>query len=181
MGGVKSRINSNSISKSFSVMSAIEDVLSLTIDKKKHAEMTDILNPFIGSSYNGFSKEYDSVCFDYNSLNSKQKAIKLFMNSFYGEMGNSDSPFKFIELAGGVTSAGRENIKLIAEFVEKKGFGIKYGNTDSLYLTCPDSCYEKCDLTYDAGKGIISKLEYWTEMVKITMVVMEKLRNKVNI
>ncbi len=105
MGEVKSRINSNSISKSFSVMSAIEDVLSLTIDKKKHAEMADILNPFIGSLYDGFSKEYDFVCFNHNSLNSKQKAIKLFMNLFYGEMGNSDSPFKFIELAGGVTSA----------------------------------------------------------------------------
>jgi len=82
------------------------------------------------------------------------------MNSFYGEMGNSDFPFKFIELARGVTSAGRENIKLIAEFVEKKGFGIKYGNTDSLYLTCPDSCYEECDLAYNDGKGTISKLEY---------------------
>ena len=53
------------------------------------------------------------------------------MNSFYGEMGNSDSSFKFIELAGGVTLAGRENIKLVAEFVKKKGFGIKYGDTDS--------------------------------------------------
>ena len=165
MGEVKSRIDSNSISGSFSVMSAIKDVLSSTIDKKKHVEMTDILNPFIGSSYDGFSKEYNSVCFDHNFLNSKQKAIKLFMNSFYGEMGNSDSLFKFIELAGGVTSAGRENIKLIAEFVKKKGFGIKYGDTDSLYLTCPDSCYEKCDLVYNDKKGTISKLEYWTEMV----------------
>ena len=105
MGGIKSRMDLTSISGSFSVTSAIEDVLSLTIDKKKHAEMTNILNPFIGSSYDSFSKEYNSVCFDHNSLNSKQKAIKLFMNSFYGEMGNSDSPFKFIELAGGVTSA----------------------------------------------------------------------------
>ena len=64
--------------------------------------------------------------------------------------------------------------------MKKKGFGIKYGDTDSLYLTCPDSYYEKCDLTYDAGKGVISKLEYWTKMVKITIVIMEKLRNEVN-
>ena len=106
MGEVKSRMDSNSIGRSFSVTSTIKDVLFLTIDKKKHAEMADILNPFIGSLYDSFSKEYDSVCFDHNSLNSKQKAIKLFMNSFYGEMGNNDSPFKFIELAGGVTSAG---------------------------------------------------------------------------
>src|SRR5437762_11673517 len=96
-------------------------------------------------------------------------------------MSNSNFPFKYIELAGSVTSAGRENIKLVAEFVKKKGFGIKYSDTDSLYLICPNSCYEKCDLAYNDGKGTISKLEYWTEMVKITMVVMEKLRNEVNI
>src|SRR2546423_13705379 len=106
-------MDSTSISRSFSVMNAIKDVLFSIIDKKKHAEMTDILNPFIGLSYDDFSKEYNSVCFDHNSLNSKQKAIKLFINSFYGEMGNSDFLFKFIELAGGVTSAGRENIKLV--------------------------------------------------------------------
>ena len=140
--------------------STIKDVLFSTIDKKKHAEITDILNPFISLSYNSFSKEYNSVCFDHNSLNLKQKVIKLFMNSFYGEMSNSDSLFKFIELTGGVTSTRRENIKLVAEFVKKKGFGIKYGDTDFLYLTCPDSCYEKCDLAYNDKKGTILKLEY---------------------
>src|SRR4051794_110019 len=95
MGGVKSRMDSTSISGSFLVTSAIEDVLFSIIDKKKHAEMTDILNPFIGLLYDSFSKEYNSVCFDNNSLNSKQKVIKLFMNSFYSEMSNSDFPFKF--------------------------------------------------------------------------------------
>ncbi|RIA83664.1 hypothetical protein C1645_833451 [Glomus cerebriforme] len=180
MGEVKNRMDSTSIGGSFSMASAIEDVLSSTIDEKKHAEMANILNPFIDSLYNDFSKEYDSVCFDHISSNLKQKAIKLFMNSFYSEMGNSDFLFKFIELAEGVISAGQKNIKLVAEFVKKKGFGIKYGDTDSLYLTCPDSCYEKCDLAYNGGKGTISKLEYWTEMVKITMVIIEKLHNEVN-
>ncbi|CAI2202030.1 7899_t:CDS:1, partial [Funneliformis geosporum] len=108
-----------------------------------------------------------------------QKAIKLYMNSFYGVTGRSGFPFYILELAGGVTSAGQENIKRVAEYVKKKGFGIKYGDTDSLYLTCPDSCYEKYDLAYNDGKGEISKLEYWTEMVKTTMGVMEKLRNDV--
>ena len=64
--------------------------------------------------------------------------------------------------------------------MKKKDFGIKYDNTDFLYLICPDSCYEKCDLAYNDGKGTISKLEYWTEMVKITMVIIEKLCNEIN-
>jgi DNA polymerase elongation subunit (family B) len=146
---------------------------------KKHTEMAQILDPFI-DVYATFRKEYSSVCFTYDSLNSQQKAIKLYMNSFYGVTGQSDSLFYKLELAGGVTLAGRIHIKLVAEFVKKKGFGIKYGDTDSLYLTCPDSYYEKCNLTYDAGKGIISKLEYWAKMVKITMGIMGKLCNEVN-
>src|SRR5688572_20750022 len=179
MGLIISRMDLVNTSESFSMGSVIEDVLSSAKDTKR-AEMAKILDPFINSSYDDFRKEYSHVCFDYNLKNSKQKAIKLYMNSFYGVTGQSGSPFYKLELAGGVTSAGREHIKLVAEFVKKKGFGIKYGDTDSLYLTCPDSYYEKCDLTYDAGKGIISKLEYWAEMVKITMRIMGKLCNEVN-
>ncbi|RIA79200.1 hypothetical protein C1645_746067 [Glomus cerebriforme] len=177
MGKVKSRMDA---SGSISIADAIKDVLSSTKNMKKRAEMVKILDPFIDLSYDNFIKEYSSACFAHSSLNSKQKAVKLYMNSFYGVTGQSDSPFYILELAGGVTLAGREHIKLVAEYVRRKGFGLKYGDTDSLYLTCPDSCYEKYDLAYNDGKEEISKLEYWTEMVKTTMDVMEKLRNDVN-
>ncbi|CAB5210814.1 unnamed protein product [Rhizophagus irregularis] len=89
--------------------------------------------------------EYKSLCFEYDCLNSKQKAVKLFINTFYGEAGNPLSSIFLRALAGGTTSAGKYNIKLVAEYVEKKSFGIKYGDTDSLYLTCPDKYFEKCD------------------------------------
>jgi DNA polymerase elongation subunit (family B) len=141
MGLVISRMGLVNTSKSFSMVGVIEDVL-FSAKNTKRAEMAKILDPFINIDYSTFIKEYSYICFDYNSLNSKQKAVKLYMNSFYGVTGQSDSPFYKLELAGGVTSAGRENIKLIAEFVKKKGFGIKYGDTDSLYLTCPNSYYK---------------------------------------
>ena len=85
--------------------------------------------------------EYSSICFDHDYLDSKQRA----MNTFYGEAGNSKSPIFLRELAGGTTSAGKFSLNPVAEFVTKKRFGIKYGDTDSLYLTCPDKYYEKCD------------------------------------
>ncbi|GES94261.1 DNA polymerase family B-domain-containing protein [Rhizophagus clarus] len=115
----------------------------------------------------GLNSEYSSVCFDYNCLNSKQSALKVYMNTFYGEAGNSISPFFLLELAGGITSAGQYNIGLVTKFVSGKGFGIKYGDTDSLYITCPDKYYEICDRAFNEGK--LSKEEYWTEMVNITM------------
>ncbi len=52
----------------------------------------------------------------------------------------------------------KAELKLLRK--KKKGFGIKYSNTDFLYLTCPDSYYEKYNLTYNIRKDIISKLEY---------------------
>ncbi|RGB22353.1 hypothetical protein C1646_776218 [Rhizophagus diaphanus] len=80
--------------------------------------------------------------------------------------------------AGGITSMGQYNIGLVAKFVSGKGFRIKYGDTDSLYLTCPDKYYEICDRAFNEEK--LSKEEYWTEIVNITMGVMKKLRDQVN-
>ncbi|CAI2179044.1 17387_t:CDS:2, partial [Funneliformis geosporum] len=94
------------------------------------------------------------------------------------EAGNSLSPIFLRELACETIMAGKYNLNLIAEFVIKKGFRIKYGNTNSLYLTCPNRYYKKCDEAFSRKE--LSKEAYWTEMVKITINVMKKLYNQVN-
>src|SRR6266498_2815637 len=95
---VKGRLDS--ASESTPIASIIKDVLSSTKDTKKRTEMTQVLDSFIDVVYATFRKEYSSVCFTYDSLNSKQKAIKLYMNSFYGVTGQSNSLFYKLELAG---------------------------------------------------------------------------------
>ncbi|CAG8512302.1 2042_t:CDS:2, partial [Cetraspora pellucida] len=94
------------------------------------------------------------------------------------EAENSKSLFFLHELAGGITSAGQYNIDLVAKFVSGKGFGIKYGDTDSLYLTCPDKYYKKNNRAFNEDR--LSKEEYWSEIVKITIDVMKKLHDQVN-
>ncbi len=47
-----------------------------------------------------------------------------------------------------------------------------------MYLTCLDKYYETCDRAFN--KDELSKEAYWTEMVKITMEVMDEFHNKVN-
>lgn len=74
-------------------------------------------------------REYARASFDWTCANTKQNAIKVYMNTFYGEAGNSLSPFFELALAGGVTSAGQYNIKMVAEFVIGRGFRIKYGDS----------------------------------------------------
>ncbi|RHZ77020.1 hypothetical protein Glove_186g83 [Diversispora epigaea] len=72
--------------------------------------------------------ELDEKSFEYSCLDSKQKAVKSYINTFYGEAVN-----------GGVTSAGRRNIKFIKKFVEDKGFDVKYASILIVIFcaTCP--------------------------------------------
>ena len=74
-------------------------------------------------------EEYDIVCFNFNYADSKQKALKVFMNTFYGEAGNKRSPFFVIQIAGGITTAGQENIKMVQHHVEENGCNVHYGDS----------------------------------------------------
>ena len=80
------------------------------------------------------SQEYEDLCFDIQKIDSKQKAAKVFMNTFYGEAGNQLSPVYLLQLAAGVTQFGRYTIGFALKFVRGKGFVVVYGDTDSLYV-----------------------------------------------
>ena len=98
--------------------------------------------------------------FQHAYVDSKQKALKVFMNTFYGEASNSLSPFFLLPLAGGgVTTAGQYNIKMVANFITSFGCQIVYGDTDSIYLTLPDELYQEADRDYTYCH--IDKEEYW--------------------
>jgi DNA polymerase elongation subunit (family B) len=75
------------------------------------------------------SAEYADVVFNKNYLNSKQNALKVFMNTFYGEAGNKLSPFFVLEVAGGITTYGQKNIKFAFAFVKEKGCEVYYGDS----------------------------------------------------
>jgi DNA polymerase elongation subunit (family B) len=123
-------------------------------------------------------KEYEDICFNYNYLNSKQLALKVFMNTFYGEAGNKLSPFFVVEVAGGITMAGQKNIKMSQSYVEKQGHEVYYGDTDSIYLAMAHKHFKEIDDQYYTGK--IDKLEYWTKMVEITFEIIKPLNIDVN-
>ena len=122
--------------------------------------------------------EHDLACFNWTCANARQNALKVYMNTFYGEAGNSLSPFFLLQLAGGVTSAGQYNIKLVADFVHNKGFCIKYGDTDSIYLVAPNKYFLECDADYAAGG--LSREEWMAAMVRITMRALNQIRDEVN-
>lgn len=83
----------------------------------------------IKNNINTIQTDYDNICFERNCIDKKQNALKIYMNTFYGETGNHRSPFYVLQLAGGVTSAGQYNITLASKIAERKGFNVKYGDS----------------------------------------------------
>lgn len=73
--------------------------------------------------------EYADVVFNKNYLNCKQNALKVFMNTFYGEAGNKLSPFFVLEVAGGITTYGKQNIQFAHAFVKEAGCNVYYGDS----------------------------------------------------
>lgn len=141
---------------------------------KKFAKRKEVLEKENGQD----TTEYAQVCFNYNYINSKQKALKVFMNTFYGETGNKLSPFFVLGIAGGITSAGQRNIKMVADFVTKKGCRLYYGDTDSVYISCPPRHFLELDREYYGGKT--TKKDYCTKLVNKTFEKIDVIKKMVN-
>lgn len=99
----------------FAKRAALKKILKPFADKKLEMEMD--MKEYENGSYPNM-KEYDEVCFDYEYFNSKQKALKVFMNTFYGELGNFMSFVCAVETAASVTTLGRYNLRLAKSYVE---------------------------------------------------------------
>ncbi|CAI2184225.1 17819_t:CDS:2, partial [Funneliformis geosporum] len=67
--------------------------------------------------------EYSSICFDYDYWDLNQKALKLYMNTFYEEAGNSKSPIFLHELAYEIIIAGKTTLILLPNSYQRKGLG----------------------------------------------------------
>jgi len=144
--------------------------LAIYKDKKEHIEKyeTDYLN----------NKEYKECVFKLKYCDTKQKALKVFMNTFYGVMGNKTSALFQLPLAGGVTSAGQYNLLLVKKYVESLNHKVYYGDTDSLYISCPKEYYLELDKQYYTNQ--ITKEEYNTQLVLKTFQAIEDIKIKVN-
>ena len=62
------------------------------------------------------------------------QALKLLMNSFAGVLGAADCRFFNPQLVSAITLRGHEMMKLTRDFVERRGYEVIYGDTDSIFI-----------------------------------------------
>ncbi|MBF5007220.1 DNA polymerase II [Diaphorobacter caeni] len=62
------------------------------------------------------------------------QALKLVMNSFAGVLGASECRFFNPDLISAITLRGHEMVKVTRDLVEKRGYEVIYGDTDSIFI-----------------------------------------------
>lgn len=145
-------------------------------------ELEQEIKPFVESdrvSQYPRLKEYNELKFDHSACDSKQRAVKVFMNTLYGEMGNTKSCICAVEVSGSVTAMGRYNLRMVKAFVEEElKMKVYYGDTDSLYITCAQENFFDHDREYFTGRT--DKISYSTKLVEETFKQIEKAKTQVN-
>ncbi|VVB80430.1 DNA polymerase [uncultured archaeon] len=62
-------------------------------------------------------------------------AIKIIMNSFFGVLASPNCRYFDLDMANAITNFGQEIIKLTSREIEKMGYEVIYGDTDSVFVS----------------------------------------------
>ncbi len=92
------------------------------------------------------------------------QAIKILMNSFYGVMGSYGCRFYHPDLPSAITGTGQWLLLRSKEFLERKGYEVVYGDTDSLFVRLPEKI---TNFTTEDGSKLVKELNrYWRKRLK---------------
>ena len=90
------------------------------------------------------------------------QAIKIIMNSFYGVLGSSGCRFFNPQLASSITMRGHQIIQTSKEIIEKQGYTVIYGDTDSVFVLLGDAKdEEECNVI---GRQLQELLNNWWQV-----------------
>lgn len=184
LSGYKKSIELMDLFKSEGLASESGGIFEAMANHRAHGKSHPIIEKFMdenpAASNEAILEFMSDMLVQAKTLDIKQNAVKIIMNTFYGEAGNNKSPMFLLELAVGITSAGRDNIKAVKNYVETvHQYFVTYGDTDSLYLSAPNHFFEEVDIRYLTDKNY-SKKDYWHDQVAITMEQIAILRDAVN-
>ena len=125
---------------------------------------------FTFSSTQHFLPEFISHLMEQRSIAKKNndkalsQAIKILMNSFYGVMGSYGCRFYHPKLPSAITSTGRYLLLGSKSFLEKSGYKVIYGDTDSLFILMIGK--ENIDFNKAGEEAAILLNNFWKDELK---------------
>ena len=90
-----------------------------------------------------------------NYYDGVQGALKILMNTFYGVLASSFYRFTNLEIGSAITSFARETIKALISRLEKEGYKVIYGDTDSIFI---ESALKEYDDIVNLGDNLSKKI-----------------------
>jgi DNA polymerase I len=100
---------------------------------------------------------YDPGNPEYERFDRQQAAVKVIMNSLYGVLGWDRFRLYDKEMGAAVTATGREVIDYTDEVVEREGYEVVYGDTDSVMLQVGDIGPEDVEGAVEVTDGMREK------------------------
>ena len=86
------------------------------------------------------------------------QAIKIIMNSFYGVLGTTGCRFFDSRLVSSITKRGHEIIIQSKEYIEREGYQVIYGDTDSVFVLLGNVAEQEVE---KIGNGLVANLNRW--------------------
>jgi DNA polymerase-2 len=137
---------------------------------KADIDTIETLNGYKFSSTQHFLPEFIDQLIEQRNLAKKKKdkqlsqAIKILMNSFYGVMGSFGCRFYHPNLPTAITGTGQKLLIGSKSFLDKQGYEVIYGDTDSLFVKLKEGEGEKAE---ENGNRIAIDLNnYWSEKIQ---------------
>ncbi|MCW8943976.1 MAG: DNA polymerase II [Sedimenticola sp.] len=93
------------------------------------------------------------------------QATKIIMNSFYGVLGSSGCRFYDPRLASSITRRGHEIITRSRDWLEKEGYPVIYGDTDSVFVLLGDR-YKEQEAIITGKKLALDLNQWWNETIQ---------------
>jgi len=120
----------------------------------------------------------DIIEFNMSSCDALQNALKVYMNTFYGESGNKLSANYNVRIAGSVTTWGSKLIQRVHKLSLGEGYTNYYGDTDSVYIGAPARILAPIEMRYELGTCGLAV--YMTEHAIAAAKAADDLRDKIN-
>ena len=152
-----------------------ETTKQIASDISKYKKLLKTIDEYHGKPLQELRDMHQS---EFSKYNTEQKAIKVLMNSFYGQAGDTKSELYMTRVACTIPFIGQIKIKEMAAFATQHGYIIRYGDTDSLYISAPHRVF--ADTHLKLARNEINLNQWFDALIRISNKFINEIKDLIN-